>query len=199
MNNKITKGNFEENVILNSLGLLDKKDEEALKLSLNDCSNDDKDFIKEFNNLVTLISTSLTFSDKQVSPSPSVKEKLFQKIKSVESKASGKNKTGFEFVFGNSGEWMQHPEIKGISVKTLAVNEEKGYIMILMKAIAGAEYPSHRHSGAEECYVLEGDLFVEGKYLGPGDFHHAEGGSDHDPLRTKNGCTLILVVDPRDY
>ncbi|MBK8550336.1 MAG: cupin domain-containing protein [Ignavibacteria bacterium] len=101
--------------------------------------------------------------------------------------------------FADSNEWIQHPEIEGVQIKRLSVNTDKGYLMILLKAAAGAEYPAHHHSGAEECYVLEGDLYVEGKYLGPGDFHHAEGDSDHDPLRTKNGCTLLLVVDPKDY
>ncbi|MCY7363196.1 MAG: hypothetical protein LH629_14190, partial [Ignavibacteria bacterium] len=57
----------------------------------------------------------------------------------------------------------------------------------------------HHHSGAEECYVISGDVYAQGTVLGPGDFHHAEGGSDHEMLYTKNGCTLLLVVEPKDY
>ncbi len=199
MKNTAGKNNFEEKAIQNSLGLLKAEEKEAFRLLTDESSEDERVLIKEYNNLSSLFSRILMFKNKELSPSSKVKDKLFEKINSEREKNTVKNKSGFNFIFSDSDDWMQHPQIEGIEVKRLAVNEDKGYLMILLKAAAGAEYPSHHHSGAEECYVLEGDLFVEGKYLGPGDFHHAEGGSDHEPLRTKNGCTLLLVVDPRDY
>lgn len=199
MKNKNEINNFEEKAILNSLGLLKDQEADSFKLMIDESSEEERELVKEFNNLSSLFSKILMFQNDNLSPSANVKEKLFEKINSEKNKNKIRNKTGFDFILSDSAEWMQHPQIKGIEVKRLAVNEEKGYLMILMKAAAGAEYPSHHHSGAEECYVIEGDLYVEGKYLGPGDFHHADGGSDHDPLRTKNGCTLLLVVDPKDY
>ncbi len=138
----------------------------------------------------------LFHSFKEISPSAEVKEKLFERIKD---KRISQAKAGFEFILSDSDDWVPHPEVDGVKVKRLAVNPEKGYLMMLMKAAAGTVYPSHHHSGSEECYVLEGDLYAQGKILGPGDFHHAEGGSDHEPLHSKNGCTLLLVVDPKDY
>lgn len=195
MNNKKNKKDFEEEVILNSLGLLDNNEEETLLLKMNALPREEREMIREFNNLTYLITQAFVKTGKDIAPPKTTKDKLFEKINSVRNK----NKSGFEFVFADSNEWIQHPEIEGVQIKRLSVNTDKGYLMILLKAAAGAEYPAHHHSGAEECYVLEGDLFVEGKYLGPGDFHHAEGDSDHDPLRTKNGCTLLLVVDPKDY
>jgi len=195
MNNKKNKKDFEEEVILNSLGLLDNNEEENLLLKMNSLPPEEKEMIREFNNLTYLITQAFVKTDKDIAPPETIKDKLFEKINSL----SNKNKSGFEFVFADSNEWIQHPEIEGVQIKRLSVNTDKGYLMILLKAAAGAEYPAHHHSGAEDCYVLEGDLYVEGKYLGPGDFHHAEGDSDHDPLRTKNGCTLLLVVDPKDY
>ena len=197
MKDKKDKNNFEEKVILHSLGLLDKNEEDSLNLIIDNSSETERELVKEFNNLSSLFSKILPVPEVDISNSSKIKDKLFEKINS-QSKVQ-KNKTGFNFIFAGSSEWIKHPQINGIEVKTLAVNGDKGYLMILMKAAAGAEYPSHHHSGAEECYVIEGDLYVEGKYLGPGDFHHAEGGSDHEPLRTKNGCTLLLVVDPKDY
>ena len=197
MRDKKDNNNFEEKVILHSLGLLHKSDENSLNLIIDNSSETERELVKEFNNLASLFSKILPVKEIDDSDSSKIKDKLFEKINS-QSKAL-KNKTGFNFIFADSSNWIKHPQINGIEVKTLAANEDKGYLMILMKAAAGAEYPSHHHNGAEECYVIEGDLYVEGKYLGPGDFHHAEGGSDHEPLRTKNGCTLLLVVDPKDY
>lgn len=197
MKDKTDKNKFEEKVILHSLGLLDKSEEDSLNLIIDNSSETERELLKEFNNLSSLFSKILPAPEIDSSNLSKIKDKLFENINS-QSKAP-KSKTGFNFIFTDSSDWINHPQINGIKVKTLAVNEDKGYLMILMKAAAGAEYPSHHHNGAEECYVIEGDLYVEGKYLGPGDFHHAEGGSDHEPLRTKNGCTLLLVVDPKDY
>ncbi len=195
MKNKNDIEGFEENAILNSLGLLSGEYETAFNKSLKVADSESKKLIKKYNNLTSLVAGAFLISGKDTFPSPDIKDKIMEKIYNSDSK----NKNGFEFVLGKTDDWMQHPEIEGIKIKRLAYNEDKGYLMILMKAAAGTEYPAHHHNGAEECYVLEGDLFVEGKYLGPGDFHHAEGDSDHDPLRTRNGCTLLLVVDPKDY
>ena len=197
MKDKKDINNFEEKVILHSLGLLDKNEEDSLNLMIDNSSETERELVKEFNNLSALFSKILPVTEIDNSNSSKIKEKLFEKINSQNK--TRKNKSGFNFIFADSSEWIKHPQINGIEVKTLAANEDKGYLMILIKAAAGAEYPSHHHNGAEECYVIEGDLYVEGKYLGPGDFHHAEGGSDHEPLRTKNGCTLLLVADPKDY
>ncbi len=199
MKDKVNKNDFEEKVILHSLGLLDKSKEDSLDLIIDNSSETERELLKEFYNLSSLFSKILPVREMDISNSSKIKDKLFEKIDSQSKSIHQKNKTGFEFIFSDPADWIKHPQINGIEVKTLSVNEDKGYLMILMKAAAGAEYPSHHHNGAEECYVIEGDLYVEGKYLGPGDFHHAEGGSDHEPLRTKNGCTLLLVVDPKDY
>ncbi|MEO8209596.1 MAG: cupin domain-containing protein [bacterium] len=189
----------EDKIIFNSLGLLDKEEKTEFKSAIKNLTEDERITASEFNNLVSLFPHILKSSFKEFSPSAAVKEKLFEKINKKKSSDSQINKDGFEFIFSDSNDWTQHPEVEGIKVKRLAVNQDKGYLMILMKAAAGSQYPSHHHTGAEECYVLEGDVYAEGKVLGPGDFHHAEGGSDHDPLYTKNGCTLLLVVDPKDY
>lgn len=197
MKNKTDHNNFEEIAILNFLGLLSPAEKDSFRLMIDESSEDERDTVKTINNLSSLFAGMLLFQKKKIIPSPSVKEKLFDRINTENKKINIKK--DFEFIYSEGSEWIQHPEIKGIQVKRLAVNEEKGYLMILLKAEPGAQYPPHHHYGAEECYVIEGDLFVEGEYLGPGDFHHADGGSDHGPLITKNGCTLLLVVDPKDY
>lgn len=186
-------------MIMNSFGLLESSEQDLFEAKLSSSSHIEKKDVGEINNLAALIAKCIVNSQGERAPSTEVKDKLFEKINSKNKEAEAKNKTGFEFIYAADNDWVPHPEVEGIMVKRLAVNTEKNYLMILMKAAAGTVYPSHHHSGAEECYVLEGDLFVEGKNLGPGDFHHAEGESDHEPLRTKNGCTLLLVVDPNDY
>ncbi len=190
---------FKNKVILNSLGLLDKVETEEFKNEISPSSEEDKKLVSEMNNLVSLLPKALNQPIDNISPSDKVKERLLSKIASAENTKTDTEEEKFNFIFSESGDWFPHPTIDGINIKPLSYNEDKGYAMLLLKVAAGTIYPSHHHSGAEECYVLEGDLYAEGKVLGPGDFHHAEGGSDHDPLYTKNGCTVILVMDPKDY
>lgn len=182
-----------DNIIKNSLGLLDKKDQSYFDNDVKKYSVKDKNDISDFNNLSSIFSKFAVSDMKDVKPSPAVKKKLFEKLKKVQKKDKD-----FEFMFSASNDWEQHP-IDGIQFKKLSYNEEKGYLMLLFKVAADTSYPAHHHSGAEECYVISGDVYAQGKVLGPGDFHHASGGSDHEPLYTKNGCTLLLVAEPKDY
>lgn len=104
----------------------------------------------------------------------------------------------FRFVPADGGEWRPHP-VPGIRMKTLSRDSSRGYAMYLLQAQAGAEFPSHDHSGAEECLVLEGDLTINGRLLRPGDFHHAAAHTTHAPITTQSGCVVLLVVDDRDF
>ncbi len=196
---KKTDKNTEDKIIFNSLGLLNENEKQLLKSALEDSSNIDRKIISEFNNLVSLIPKAISVRESEIAPSAKVKQNLLKKITSLKSTDANIHGKGFDFIYADSDDWVRHPVIEGIKVKQLAVNKDKDYIMLLLKVAADTEYPPHHHNGAEECYVIEGDVYAEGKILGPGDFHHADGDSDHNPLYTKNGCTLLLVVDPKDY
>ena len=71
--------------------------------------------------------------------------------------------------------------------------------MFLLDLEAGAEYPAHHHLGAEEGFMVSGDLHMFDRVLGPGDFFHAEAGSDHGPTYSKKGCQLLLVTANENY
>jgi ChrR Cupin-like domain len=94
--------------------------------------------------------------------------------------------------------WQSHP-IPGIMVKVLSVDSKTGVATLLIKAAPGTTYPAHHHSGPEGCYVIEGDVFVAGRRIGQGDFHLADADSDHDPLYTETGATVLLVCAAADY
>jgi anti-sigma factor ChrR (cupin superfamily) len=94
--------------------------------------------------------------------------------------------------------WQPHP-IPGITVKVLSVDDKTGVATLLIKAAPGTTYPAHHHSGSEGCYVIEGEVLVAGRRIGPGDFHLADADSDHDPLYTETGATVLLVCAAADY
>jgi anti-sigma factor ChrR (cupin superfamily) len=121
-------------------------------------------------------------------PSPRVKAALMARI------AVPSNHT----VAAGDGDWVQTP-VPGVRMKILAVDRVRDRVTMLIRGEPGATYPAHRHSGPEECYVIRGSLIVEGQLLRAGDFHHAEGDSDHGELHTDEGVEVLLVAAASDY
>ncbi len=97
-----------------------------------------------------------------------------------------------------SAEAFEPIGIDGIVVRRLAVDREKDQVTMLVRMAAGASFPAHRHGGAEECFVLEGDLHVGDVHMHGGDFQRAEDGSVHPVQRTDGGCVLLIVSSTRD-
>ena len=105
---------------------------------------------------------------------------------------------GFSFRFAATDPWLAHP-VPGIRMRVLSMNRENGYATLLLDVAPGTRFPAHHHTGAEECYVVAGSLFTCDRHLRPGDFVHADGGTDHGELWTDEGVQVILVVPPEDY
>jgi anti-sigma factor ChrR (cupin superfamily) len=86
----------------------------------------------------------------------------------------------------------------GISRKILSVDPGRSYSTCLIRAEAGARYPSHRHADVEELLVLEGDLHVHGVVMRTGDYCRAEPDSIHEETFTEFGCLLLQVASQLD-
>jgi anti-sigma factor ChrR (cupin superfamily) len=121
-------------------------------------------------------------------PSPHVRAALLAKI------TAPSNHT----VMASDGEWVQTP-VPGVRMKILALDRARNRVTMLVRGEPGAIYPAHRHTGPEECYVIRGSVVVEGQLLRAGDFHHAEGESDHHELHTDEGVEVLLVAAASDY
>ncbi len=140
---------------------------------------------------------ALAHAVPEETPGPEVKTRLMARIQQL-SAASQELPNGFSISLESEGGWLPHP-VPGIRMKLLAFNRKRRYVTVLLDVEAGVRYPAHHHSGAEECYVISGTLVAWGRTIGPGDFHHAEGDTDHCELYTETGCRVLLVVPPEDY
>lgn len=96
------------------------------------------------------------------------------------------------------GEWVDTP-LRGIRLKVLAVDRVRSLATLLIRAEPGAVYPSHKHHGPEECYVISGTVVIDGRILRAGDFHHADEGSDHAEITTMDGAEVLIVGAIEDY
>ena len=121
-------------------------------------------------------------------PSPGVREALLARI----------GTPSHHTITATDGEWVESG-VPGVRVKILAIDRARDRVTMLLKAEPGARYPAHRHSGPEECYVISGSVVVEGRLLRAGDFHHAEGDSDHAEMWTDDGVEALLVASASDY
>jgi len=105
---------------------------------------------------------------------------------------------GLYTVFSRDGRW-ERTNVEGVDVRPLHVDSERRSVTMLVRMAPGVSYPSHRHSRAEECYVLEGDLRVSGRtVLHAGDYQRAEATSLHQVQSTERGCLLLIISSMDD-
>jgi len=101
------------------------------------------------------------------------------------------------FVRADSSAW-QSTSVAGIEARQLFVDAAQDRATFLVRMAAGTAYPAHVHAGAEECFVLEGDLTVGDLTMNAGDYQRAERGSKHGVQSTQHGCVLLLVSSLSD-
>jgi quercetin dioxygenase-like cupin family protein len=150
---------------------------------------EESDDVVEFDEVVALAFAELAAGP---APRPIVKARIMARISE-----SAATPAGFTVRFDRDDDWLPHP-VPGIRMKILSVNQRNGYATLLLDVKPGTRFPAHHHDGDEECYVISGSLFTLGRRLGPGDFIHADAGTDHGELWTDEGARVLLVVPPDD-
>jgi anti-sigma factor ChrR (cupin superfamily) len=88
-------------------------------------------------------------------------------------------------------DWREGP-FPGVWVKLLYLDQQQQRATSLVRMDPGTRYPSHRHNGPEEVFLLDGDYVVEGQIMRPGDYCNAQPASTHGESYTKAGCKFIL-------
>lgn len=94
-------------------------------------------------------------------------------------------------------DWAPTP-FPGVWVKQVAFEPERGMATTLVRMDPGAEYPDHRHTAEEQCYVVSGDIHLGDVVLGAGDYSKAVTGSRHGRIWTEKGCSLLIVACVHD-
>ena len=95
------------------------------------------------------------------------------------------------FAWDGDGVWESTP-IPGIEARRLFVDRQADRVTMLVRMAPGTAFPSHGHTGPEECYVVQGDLHIGADTMKAGDFQYAPPGSFHPVQSTEGGCVLLL-------
>jgi len=88
--------------------------------------------------------------------------------------------------------------VAGVTAKALFVDPATDRITMLVRLEPGATYPAHRHAGAEESYVLEGDVSDGVVSLHAGDYLRKDGGTLHEAQSSDTGCFMLIVSSLHD-
>ena len=180
---------------LNAAGLLDGDDLSELQTLL---SKRDPAIARELEGWDDVVATaSVALVEPRTLPA-GLKARVMERISLPAAVEPVRKAAAFYSILKSEGEWETLP-VPGVRVKSLAADIRRGLSVKLYELAPGVRFPSHHHSGPEECFVVSGDFHVEGRVLHAGDFHHAVEDSDHAESFTQNGCTLLVMVATADY
>lgn len=68
----------------------------------------------------------------------------------------------------------------------------------LVRFAPGLRYPTHRHGGTEELFVLSGSVVVNGLVLRAGDYCRSEAGTEERGSYSDEGATAIIISSDAD-
>ncbi len=86
----------------------------------------------------------------------------------------------------------------GVSVEVLHIDRIACTVTSILTFEPGAKYPSHRHTVAEQCLVLSGDVSTASLELTTGDFQVAAADSIHNFITSRGGCRLLMISGIHD-
>ena len=145
---------------------------------------------------------SLAFTAGEVDPPPGLFERLLAAV-SVEAQETPppdgyfEVKPGVTAVRTSEAPWQAAP-IEGAEFKVISRDADRHYTTRLVRFAPGTSYPTHRHGGTEEIFVLEGSVLVNGVLLKAGDYCRSEAGTDETGTISHEGAMAIVVSSDFD-
>ena len=170
--------------LADSIGALDPDEQVELATRLAGLAPEDQAAVAHLYDTATQLAASVD----QVTPPPHVRERVLA--------AAGA--PGRYTVHAGAADWFD-TGLPGIRAKVLALDRVREQATLLIRAEAGAVYPSHTHHAPEECFVVRGSIVIDGRTLQAGDFHHADADSDHGEITTVTGAEVLIVGAIEDY
>jgi anti-sigma factor ChrR (cupin superfamily) len=171
-------------VLADSVGALDHEERAALRARLDALTPEQR---SEVAHLYDTAST-VALTAPPLEPPPHVRERVLAAV----------HKPVRYTAWAADAAWID-TGLPGIRARVLAVDRALSLVTLVIRAEPGALYPSHKHHGPEECYVIRGSVVIDGRVLRAGDFHRADEGSEHGEITTTEGAEVLIVGAVDDY
>jgi len=100
-------------------------------------------------------------------------------------------------VRADDGDWTEI----GPGAHQRVMHDDGRFRTLLVRLAAGASLPPHDHGHAEECFVVEGDIWLSGLQMRRGDYQRVPAGIPHVDIHSDGGCLLHVRAEstPRAY
>jgi anti-sigma factor ChrR (cupin superfamily) len=147
---------------------------------------------RELESLRPVVNRLVCWPTDVLRPTASLQERLALRI----AEETGKQPVPPQGRQWSEPEWEQ--VAPGIECKLLADDAEKHRVSMMVRLAPGASYPPHTHAGAEELHLLDGELWINGRKLVPGDYNYGAPGALDESVWSETGCTCVLVTSTRD-
>jgi anti-sigma factor ChrR (cupin superfamily) len=147
---------------------------------------------RELESLCAVVDSFVAWPTDVLRPAPSLQARLARRI----AEESGKEPVPPPPRRWSEPEW--EPVAPGIECKLLATDAERHRVSMLVRLAPGASYPPHTHAGVEELHLLEGELWIDGRKLFPGDYNYGAPGAGDERVWSETGCTCVLITSTRD-
>ena len=192
---------LQEEATLYALGILEEQRARMLEEHLRTCDVCELE-VRAFQQTAAHLPFALS-TDK---PRPALRDRLFTRVQSTKAQEAEAEDAeiwpaglpaGFHFVAANGGTW-EPTGVQGVRFKLLDQDQVSERRTLLVRMEATATYPPHRHAGAEQCLVLEGDLRFGELVFRAGDYICAPAESIHPKSHTQDGCLLLIVSSLHD-
>jgi anti-sigma factor ChrR (cupin superfamily) len=171
-------------VLADAIGALDPDERLELQARLEGLTAEERSEVAGLYD----VTTAMALSVASVEPPAHVRERLL---------AATRQPTRYT-MWAADAAWID-TGVPGIRARVLAVDKVRSLVTLVLRAEPGAVYPSHKHHGPEECFVISGSVVIDGRVLRAGDFHHADADSDHGEIVTTEGAEVFLVGAIEDY
>ncbi len=136
---------------------------------------------------LALLGESLT----PVTPDAAIRDRILSRVRArLAAEAGGIAPPGFAFavrtVWADEGQWDEiHP---GAYQRVLY--DDGHFRTMLVRLEPGTTLPMHEHTLEEECFVVEGDVWLSGLHMHRGDYQRVPSGTAHADIRSDAGCLL---------
>ena len=172
--------------LADSIGALDREERDELAALLAGLAPEVQAQVARLYDTAAIVAGSVELVD----PPPHVRERVL---------AAARTPGRYTLHAGTShGDWFE-TGLPGVRARVLALDKVREMATLVIRAEPGAVYPSHTHHAPEECYVLSGSIFIDGRELHAGDFHHADADTDHGEITTVSGAEVLIVGAIEDY
>ena len=172
-------------VMADAVGALEPDQRAQLEVRLGALSPEQQSDVARLYDAAT---AAIAASQPQVEPPARVRERLLSAARRPATYTS----------WGAEAAWVD-TGVPGIRARILSVDKARSMVTLVIRAAPGAVYPSHKHHGPEECFVISGSVLIAGRVLHAGDFHHADEDSEHGEISTTDGADVLLIGAVEDY